>query len=34
VASLNSKGKLLGETLAPSLEVDKINENTIEKMRF
>lgn len=34
MASLNSKGKLLGETLGPSLEVDKFNEKTIEKMRF
>jgi hypothetical protein len=34
VASLNSKGKLLGETLTPNLEVDKVNEKTIEEMRL
>jgi hypothetical protein len=34
VTSLNSKGKLLGETLAPNLAIDKVNEKTIEEMRL
>jgi hypothetical protein len=34
VASLNTKAKLLGETLAPNLEIDKVNEKTIEEMRL
>jgi hypothetical protein len=34
MASLNSKGKLLEETLAPNLEVYKVNEKTIEEMKL
>jgi hypothetical protein len=31
VAFFNSKGRLLGGTLIPSLKVDKVNDKTIEK---